>query len=149
MPIPLANKRCVTVAKGRPSSSSDECPERDAWVNRAYQMPWLTWGTKCAMWDDSNWSRAEGGEDKLVSPATGAPPPGARAGRRHSWPVQEWRMTFHKLWHPMIPNPPPWKMQSGYHSTLNSWTCQIGGRSSERSLGKMTTGNCMESVSVI
>ena len=123
-------------------SSSDNRPERDAGVNRAHQIPWLTWGTEGTIWDNSNWSKMEGGEEELECP----PPLESHlqelwVGRRHSMPVQEWRIASHELWCPRTPNPPPWKMQSGYCGALDRWTCQTGGGSCERSLAKMTIGN--------
>ena len=51
-----------------PPSSSDEGQERDAGVDRAHQMSWLTWGTEGMMQDDSNWLRVEGGEEQLECP---------------------------------------------------------------------------------
>ena len=57
--------------------SDKESPERDARVDEAYQMPWLTWGTEGEMHDDSNWSWVEGRRGIGVPPTAGAPPPGA------------------------------------------------------------------------
>ena len=47
--------------------SGEESLERDIGVDKAYQMPQLTWGTEGTMHDDSN-SRVEGGEDELECP---------------------------------------------------------------------------------
>ena len=67
-------RRQITFAKGRPPSSSDNSLERDAGVDRAYQMPWLTWGTEDAKHDDSDWSRLKGGEEELECPLPLDPP---------------------------------------------------------------------------
>ena len=62
---PSWQKRHVAFAKGRPSSSDDDSLERDAGVDKVYQMPQLTWGNEGTKWDGSDWSRVEGGEEEL------------------------------------------------------------------------------------
>ena len=83
----------MTFAEGREPMSGKKSMERDAGVDKAYQMPWLTWGTGGMMHDDSNWSRAEGGEEELECPLPLDPHlQKLLRGRRHFQPVQEWRM---------------------------------------------------------
>ena len=64
-PSPTWQKCWVTFAEGSTPVPGKESQERDVRVDKAYQLPWPTWGTEGMMHNDSNWSRAEGGEEEL------------------------------------------------------------------------------------
>ena len=119
-PSPTQQKCQVTFAEGRAPMLGKKSLEREAGVDKAYQMLQPTWGTNGMMHNDSNWLRLEGGEEELecllpLDPTTRS----SWVGRRHFWLVQQLGMATHKLQCPTTPNLPPCKMKNGYGGTLN------------------------------
>ena len=81
-------------------------------------MPWLTWGTEGMMHNDSNWLRAEGGEEELECPLPLEPLlQEVLSGRRHFQLEWEQRMATHKLHCLTTLNLPPCKCRMDMWNT--------------------------------